>query len=302
MISTFMSRDKSTGVLLTGEKGSGKTMLSKNICNELASKCGVPTIVINAPWHGDKFNTLIQSIQQPCVVLFDEFEKVYDSEQQQSMLTLLDGIYSSKKLFVLTCNDKWRIDTHMRNRPGRIFYYMNFKGLDENFIREYCQDNLNNKEHIDKLVNIASVFSAFNFDMLKATVEEMNRYDETPAQALTLLNVKAEFDSGTQYEVEVFRGDAKAQLAILQHVHGWTAKSEVALTGSVEISITAALEAARARVLTVLEDYGTNNQILTQAGTGTDDRDLVITDCRQPVEVRDDGVSLGADGDTTGEA
>lgn len=211
MISTFMSRDKSTGVLLTGEKGSGKTMLSKNICNELAAKCGVPTIVINAPWHGDKFNTLIQSIQQPCVVLFDEFEKVYDSEQQQSMLTLLDGIYSSKKLFVLTCNDKWRIDTHMRNRPGRIFYYMNFKGLDENFIREYCQDNLNNKEHIDKLVNIASVFSAFNFDMLKATVEEMNRYDETPAQALTLLNVKAEFDSGTQYEVEVFRGDAKAQ-------------------------------------------------------------------------------------------
>jgi hypothetical protein len=78
IIGTFLSRDKSTGVLLTGEKGSGKTMLSKNICIQLAAQHAVPTIVINAPWHGDSFNTFIQSIEQPCVVLFDEFEKVYD--------------------------------------------------------------------------------------------------------------------------------------------------------------------------------------------------------------------------------
>jgi hypothetical protein len=211
IIGTFLSRDKSTGVLLTGEKGSGKTMLSKNICIQLAAQHAVPTIVINAPWHGDMFNTFIQSIEQPCVVLFDEFEKVYDREQQESMLTLLDGIYSSKKLFLLTCNDKWRVDSHMRNRPGRIFYYLNFTGLDSEFIREYCEDNLKNKSHIDKLVSITSVFSAFNFDMLKATVEEMNRYDETPNQALTILNVKAEFDSGTSYEVEAYRGEHKAE-------------------------------------------------------------------------------------------
>ncbi len=211
IIGTFLNRDKSTGVLLTGEKGSGKTMLSKNICIQLAAQNAVPTIVINAPWHGDMFNTFIQSIEQPCVVLFDEFEKVYDREQQESMLTLLDGIYSSKKLFLLTCNDKWRVDSHMRNRPGRIFYYLNFTGLDSEFIREYCEDNLKNKSHIDKLVSITSVFSAFNFDMLKATVEEMNRYDETPNQALTILNVKAEFDSGTSYEVEAYRGEHKAE-------------------------------------------------------------------------------------------
>ena len=218
IINSFWDRDKSTGVMLVGEKGSGKTLLSKNICVEMA-KQGVPTIVINAAWHGDKFNTLIQSIQQPCIVMFDEFEKVYNSEEQEAMLTLLDGIYSSRKLFLLTSNDKWRVDSHMRNRPGRIFYMVNFTGLDEAFIREYCGDNLNDKSHTDKIVNIASVFSAFNFDMLKAMVEEMNRYNESPQDALRILNVKAEFDSGATYSVEIYRGDRKADRVSPTH---WT--------------------------------------------------------------------------------
>jgi SpoVK/Ycf46/Vps4 family AAA+-type ATPase len=209
IINSFWNREKSTGVMLVGEKGSGKTLLSKNICIEMA-KQNVPTIVINAPWHGDKFNTLIQSIQQPCIVMFDEFEKVYNSEEQEALLTLLDGIYSTKKLFMLTSNDKWRVDSHMRNRPGRIFYMVNFKGLDEAFIREYCDDNLNDKSHTERIVNIASVFSAFNFDMLKAMIEEMNRYNESPQDAMRILNVKAEFDSGATYTIEIYRGDRKA--------------------------------------------------------------------------------------------
>ena len=211
IINSFWDREKSTGVMLVGEKGSGKTLLSKNICVELA-KQGVPTIVINHAWIGDKFNTLIQSIQQPCIVMFDEFEKVYNSEEQEELLTLLDGIYSSKKLFMLTSNDKWRVDSHMRNRPGRIFYMVDFKGLDEAFIREYCYDNLAKPElkTIDTIVGIASVFGAFNFDMLKALVEEMNRYGETPQEAMRILNVKAEFDGGTTYSVEIYKGDRKA--------------------------------------------------------------------------------------------
>lgn len=209
IINSFWNREKSTGVMLVGEKGSGKTLLSKNICIEMA-KQGVPTIVINAAWHGDKFNTLIQSIQQPCIVMFDEFEKIYDQDEQEALLTLLDGIYSSKKLFMLTSNDKWRVDSHMRNRPGRIFYMVNFKGLDEEFVREYCADNLINKTYTETIVNISSVFSAFNFDMLKAMIEEMNRYNESPQDAMRILNVKAEFDSGATYTVEIYRGDRKA--------------------------------------------------------------------------------------------
>ena len=202
ILNTFKDRTASTGVMLAGEKGSGKTLLTKQIAVNAALE-GIPTIVINQPWAGEGFNAFMQMIEQPTIVLFDEFEKVYDRETQEQMLTLLDGVYPSKKLFLLTCNDKWRVDAHMRNRPGRIFYMMDFRGLDIEFIREYCEDNLNAKEYIDKICSISSLFGEFNFDMLKAMVEEMNRYNESPTDVLKLLNAKPEFSDESKYKVEL---------------------------------------------------------------------------------------------------
>ena len=199
ILKTFELRGPSTVVMLSGDKGSGKTLLAKNIAFE-AAKVGIPTIVINAPWCGDKFNSFIQMIEQPCVILFDEFEKVYDKEEQESILTLLDGVFPSKKLFILTCNDKWRVDAHMRNRPGRIFYMLDFKGLDEAFISEYCADNLEQKQHTDQICKIAQLFDQFNFDMLKALVEEMNRFQETPQESLSMLNAKPEFSGALKFK------------------------------------------------------------------------------------------------------
>ena len=144
ILSTFEDRPSTTGILLSGEKGSGKTLLAKTI-SQMAGEKGYPTLTINQSLCGEDFNKFIQDIDVPAVIIFDEFEKVYDEESQQQLLTLFDGMYPTKKLFVMTCNDKWRIDTHMRNRPGRIFYALEFSGLDSDFIREYCEDNLKNK-------------------------------------------------------------------------------------------------------------------------------------------------------------
>ena len=198
IFSTFMSRPAATGVMLTGEKGSGKTLLAKTLAIKCADE-GIPCILINQPWRGEDFNSLLQDISQPCMILFDEFEKVYEHDQQEEMLTLLDGVFPSKKLFVLTCNDKWRVNQHMRNRPGRIFYMLDFKGLTGEFIREYCYDNLTDKslKTIDSVVTVGSLFTEFNFDMLKALVEEMNRYGETAQEAMQMLNAKPEFDDGS---------------------------------------------------------------------------------------------------------
>jgi hypothetical protein len=203
ILRTFMDRPSSTGVMLNGEKGSGKTLLAKTLSID-GALMGIPTIIINAAWTGDVFNKFLQDIEQPTIILFDEFEKVYNNEDQEAALTLLDGVFPSKKLFVITCNDKWRVNEHMRNRPGRIYYMLDFKGLSADFITEYCNDNLKNQTYVEKIVEISALFEQFNFDMLKALVEEMNRYDESPQDALKMLNAKPEFNNNGHFECKLF--------------------------------------------------------------------------------------------------
>lgn len=187
---TFMSREKSTGVLLSGEKGSGKTLFSKLLAKK-ANAEDVPVIVINAPFCGEEFNKFIQSIEQPAIVIFDEFEKVYDDMKQKLLLTVLDGTYTSKKLFVMTCNDVWKIDAHMKNRPGRLFYHIRYNGLSTKFVEDYCKDNLreSQQKQISSICKLPEIIQSFNFDMLKAIVEEINRYEDSLKDVLQLINV-----------------------------------------------------------------------------------------------------------------
>lgn len=57
-----------------------------------------------------------------------------------------------------------------------------------------------------------------------------------------------ELSASRQLHEAAAEGDAKAALAILQHVHGWTAKQEITVDVYQRISITQALQQAQARV------------------------------------------------------
>lgn len=201
IIKTFLSRPAGTGVILAGEKGAGKTLLSKKLSIELAAQYGIPTIIINNAYHGDDFNQFLQSIRQPALVILDEFEKVYNKEAQNKLLTVLDGTMQSKKLFVVAINDVSKINSYMVNRPGRFFYVFNYEGVAEDAIREFLEDKLENKSRLESVVAYTGMFRNFTFDMLAAVVEEMNRYDETIQEVLKYINVSAKFGCGDYYEV-----------------------------------------------------------------------------------------------------
>lgn len=189
IISTFRDRTQNTGVLLTGEKGSGKTMLARLISFNLAEH-GIPTIIVSSEYYGETFNQFISQIDQECVIVFDEFEKLYDRESQTQVLTLLDGLFSKKKMFIITVNNIHSVDEHLINRPGRIYYYYDYAGLEREFVSEYCELNLVDKSQTADVLRVCSVFGAFNFDMLAGMVQEMNRYGETARDVLKHLNIR----------------------------------------------------------------------------------------------------------------
>ena len=202
ILRTFDDRPGSTGVILSGIKGAGKTLLAKQT-SVAAREAGIPTIVINRDWHGDVFNAFIQSISTPAIILFDEFEKVYDWQTQRKILTLLDGVYNSRKLFMLTTNTDHEISEFLQNRPGRIYYNFQFDILEQDFIQEYLEDRLNDQTQITSIMDYSRVFSFFNFDMLSAVTEEMNRYGETLPEVLEILNVKPENRGSDTFKLEV---------------------------------------------------------------------------------------------------
>ena len=181
--STFEMRSKSTGVLLTGDKGAGKTMLSSLVCN-MALRNGVPVLLVNEPFSGTEFNQFIDSIGE-CVVFYDEFAKMFENkDDQNALLTLLDGTSSNKRLFLMTENNENMINEFILDRPGRVFYHFRFDKLEKAIIEEYCTAH-GVPEIVEKIIGLHNRMLEFSFDVLSSIVEEYKRYPEDDFDDLT---------------------------------------------------------------------------------------------------------------------
>jgi hypothetical protein len=207
IFSTFMARQGSTGVILSGEKGSGKTLLAKSLCIT-AIKEGIPVILVTSGFSGPDFNDFFSSIDQPIVLFWDEFEKIYNKEEQQPLLSFFDGVVSGKRLHLITVNKKHELSDYYNNRPGRFYYNLPYGPLERDFILEYLTENLNDKSQVEVSARILSIMGTINFDMLQAISEEMNRYGEPLSESLKYLNIAPDYSSEIRhtYNVEMDNG------------------------------------------------------------------------------------------------
>ena len=209
-------RGGNLGILLNGEKGSGKTLLSKLIC----IKSKVPIIQIEEKFTGTGFVSYINNIQQKCIVLIDEFDKLYKefdydndgNEQvnpQLELLRLMDGGFKSDKMFLFTSNQP-TISRYMINRPSRIRYKQEFGKLSESVVQEVLQDKLLNKAFMKDFLDLNSIFMGFNLDTLLILIDESNFMDKSPKELIGSMNIVPEadlftvsFDDGTT----LYKGD-----------------------------------------------------------------------------------------------
>lgn len=215
--STYKLRSKSTGVLLTGDKGAGKTMLSSLVCN-MAIEEGVPVLLVNEAFSGTEFNQFIDSIGE-CVVFYDEFAKTFENkEEQNALLTLLDGTSSNKRLFLMTENNENLVNEFILDRPGRVFYHFQFDKLEKAVIEEYCADH-GVSDIVENIMNLYNRMLEFSFDILSAIVEEYKRYPQDKFDELTSdmnFSVYGNNNAPNRLFVEkVIEADTKEEMVIM---------------------------------------------------------------------------------------
>lgn len=188
--------ERNLGILLSGAKGIGKSLFMRGLAVRYIDM-GKPVIFVDRYVPG--IAEFINQIEQECMVVFDEFDKVFGSidenrgtggDPQTEMLTLFDGTSVGKKLFVITCNKISELHEVLINRPGRFHYHFRFEYPTPDEVRQYLKDNC----HADAYRNYGEDVVMFtqkvdiNYDCLRAIAFELN-LGESFSDAINCLNI-----------------------------------------------------------------------------------------------------------------
>lgn len=217
VIERFVAGKKNLGVILSGKKGIGKTLTARLIAIKMV-EMGYPVIICSE--YVRNVVEFLNHITQEVVVLFDEFEKIYKNhandddkpDRQESFLTLFDGLTTSKKLFIITCNSLYGINDFLINRPGRLHFHFRFDDPGEEEIKEFLKDKV--KDISDDVLEKVVKFSkriALNYDCLSAIATELQAgcsFEESMKD----LNIVNE-DTRELYNLELTLSDGRKLVA-----------------------------------------------------------------------------------------
>jgi hypothetical protein len=96
---------------------------------------------------------------------------------QSALLSMMDGIDKTKRMFIFTENSQLDVSEFMLNRPSRVYYHFKYKKLDEASIMGYCKDKNVDIAVTKDIIDLARRLRIFSFDMLQSIVEEHLRFD-----------------------------------------------------------------------------------------------------------------------------
>lgn len=167
---------RTSGALITGMKGTGKTMLANFISSSVVNEMNLPVIVINSQFSSQNLSDFVKGLG-PCCILFDEFGKFYssrddaDGASQGGLLSLFDGSDGTPRLILCTENSISRINDFILDRPGRLTYHFEYRKLSDSVIEEFC--DMNGFSSIkDFIKTYKNQCLSFGFDALEEICEE----------------------------------------------------------------------------------------------------------------------------------
>ena len=172
VLKTYENTTGNLGILLDGIKGTGKTVVAKELCNRLQ----LPVILVQS-MGSDTNDKLIKylstAIDFDCIFFFDEYEKEF--KDSSDVLSFMDGTYNSiyRKVFLLTTNEL-NVDPNLLGRPSRIRYKKSFGNLSEEVTREILNDILEDKTAIEKIIELTHSMNIITIDLIKAIATEIN--------------------------------------------------------------------------------------------------------------------------------
>lgn len=194
-LTTFNARDRNLGILLTGEKGSGKTLTVKVLSNKMLEE-GCPVILVNQNYIDAGLVDFIYSLGS-CVVVFDEIGKIFNMNKYDNnnanhsgLLSLLDGLYGGKRLYLLTENNIDRISSYLLSRPGRVHYHIKHNRLTDEMVTEFCKDKGVPSNVIDEIVSSSSKFKCLSFDIVNSVIEEYKNFNEKIESLVKDMNIE----------------------------------------------------------------------------------------------------------------
>lgn len=189
ILTYFNNTDKNNvGVMFKGTKGSGKTLTAKRLA--IASK--LPIIIVNSDFPARKLNDFFTKFKQEVCVIFDEVEKNQRFWPTEQLIGFLDGIqHTSKKLVLLTCNEDKDVTEYMKDRCSRIRYYIEYKSVREDMVRQIIDDIIPDREDKNEIVEfVINIFSVCSYDNVISFAEEVRDCpDEDLTEIVDRLNI-----------------------------------------------------------------------------------------------------------------